>query len=138
MERTAGIGAPAQRSVHIEARLVSPTGPAGHHIDITVSGPGDALQGSGWVTTLSPSGRCGLTPRCLFSQFGSEADGVVRLTGVTLHSSDPCDVGTPVSTEADTSTGAFRITAGSLNGVPVHLEGTGTVIAGPSDACLTD
>ena len=133
MERTAGIGAPAQRGVHIEARLVSPARPAGHHIDITVSGPGDALQGSGWVTTLSRPGSCGLTPRCLFSQHGSETGGVVRLTGVTLHSSDPRDVGAQVTTEADTSTGALCITAGSLNGVPVHLEGTGTVIAGPTN-----
>jgi len=118
--------------VHIEARLVTTARPAGHHVNITVYGPDDALQGSGWVTTLSGAG-CGFTSRSLFSQHGSERSGVVRLTGVTLHSSDPRDVGTQVTTEADTSTGALHITAASLNGIPVQLEGTGTVTAGPTN-----
>ena len=98
---------------------------AGHHVDITVYGSGDALRGSGWVTTLAGSG--GFTSRSLFSQCGSEASGIVRLTGVTLHSSDPRDVDAPVTTEADVSTGVLHLTVESLNGTPVQLEGTATV-----------
>jgi hypothetical protein len=128
MERTADIGAGADPGgLHIEARLDT-TGPApGHHVDITVYGPGDALRGSGWVTTLSGSG--GFTGRSLFSQRGSEKSGVVRLTGVTLYSSDPRDVDAWVTTEADVSSGVVRLTVESLNGTPVQLEGTGTAAA---------
>jgi len=79
------------------------------------------------VTTHT--GSDGFTGRSLFSQCGSEASGFVRLTGVTLHSSDPRDVDGRVTTEADVSTGVVRLTVESLNGTPVHLEGTGTVAA---------
>lgn len=102
--------------------------PSGHHVDITVYGSGDALRGSGWVTTLAGCGG-DFTFRSLFSQRGFEARGVVRLTGVTLHSSDPRDVDGRVTTEADVSTGVVRLTVESLNGTPAQLKGTGTVAA---------
>jgi hypothetical protein len=127
MERTEEMGA-GPGGVHIEARLVTASRPSGHHIDITVYGSGDALRGSGWVTTLAGSGGS-FTSRSLFSQRGFEAGGVVRLTGVTLHSSDPRDVDARVTTEADVSSGVVRLTVESLNGTPVQLEGTGTVVA---------
>lgn len=53
----------------------------------------------------------------------------MRLTGLTLHSSDPRDVDTQVTTETDMSTGVVRLTAEALNGIRVQLEGIGTVIA---------
>jgi hypothetical protein len=127
MKRTEDIGA-EPGGVHIEARLVTASRPSGHHVDITVYGSGDALRGSGWVTTLAGGGG-GFTSRSLFSQHGSEAKGVVRLTGVTLHSSDPRDVDGRVTTEADVSTGVVRLTVESLNGTPIRLEGTGIVAA---------
>lgn len=84
------------------------------------------------MTTLAGAGGGDVgvasTSRCLFSQHGVEVRGVVRLTGVTLHSSDPRDVDTQVTTEADMSTGVVRLTAEALNGIPVQLEGIGTVI----------
>jgi len=127
MEQSEIIGA-GPGSVHIEARLVTAGRPSGHHVDIIVHGSGDALRGSGWVTTLAGP-RGGMTFRSLFSQRGSEKSGIVHLTGVTLHSSDPGDVEARVTTEADMSTGVVRLTAESLDGLPVLLEGTGTVTA---------
>lgn len=132
MEQSKIIGT-GSGSVHIEAGLRSTACASRHHIDIVVYGSDDALRGSGWVTTLA--GSIGdMASRSLFSQHGSRTNDIVRLTGVTLHSSDPRDVGAKVITEADTSTGVLHITAESLNGVSVQFRGIGTVIAAATNS----
>jgi hypothetical protein len=138
MERTetekvgAGFG-----GVHIHARLVAAGHSLAHHVDITVFGPDDAFRGSGWVTTLPGAegesfGGDG-TFRCFYTQQGLRRSNLVRLSGVTLHSPNPRDVGASVTTEIDISSGIVGFVAESLNGVRVRLEGVGTVTAAPGD-----
>jgi hypothetical protein len=134
--------------VHIHATLLvindGPGGPPGSttalelppaevhfNINLDVWGPDSDVSGFGWGALADPGdltqpARVDATQR-LFSQRGSIVGDLVKLKGRMLFSYVPGDVGGPIVTEANLTTGHIRFYA-SNSTTTALLEGTGVVM----------
>jgi hypothetical protein len=101
------------------------------NINIEVWGPDSDLSGTGWGALADQhdpkqTSRIDATQR-VFTQRGALDGDVLRLTGRMLFSYVPGDVGGPIVTEANLTTGHIRFIAGNTAS-SATLEGTGVVI----------
>ena len=115
----------AVHGVHVHAVFVDGDGPGSDIvIDEWAFGSPSDLNGFGWDQATAPAGHAPSFSACLYTRKGKYRvrKNSIELTGMTLFAGDPLSLDAPVTTVADTTTGAVTWTFATF-----EFTGTGTV-----------